>query len=188
MTTRDAEAPPRLEQDLCTGCAACCDGTIFTYVQVSRDEEAALGDFFTMESRKDDAIFYQPCPHSVGQRCQIYTQRPETCRKFHCHTLKALRAGEIESDEAVRRVDEMLKQRGQLQADLLEGETLNQARDRRQKIASSPARTPTEITFLLKLTAFDLLLDRYFRGPRKSMFQTSQSPDQTTSAPEPQVD
>ncbi|MBB4612568.1 YkgJ family cysteine cluster protein [Novosphingobium taihuense] len=188
MTTRETAAPPQLEQDLCTGCAACCDGTIFGYVEVSRDEEVALGGLFTMESRKDDAIFYQPCPHSVGQRCQIYSRRPETCRKFHCHTLKALRGGEIESGEAVRRVDQMLKQREQLQADLLKDETLNQARNRRQMIASSQERTPTEMTFLLKLTAFDLLLDRYFRDPRKSMFGNEGPPSQPTNASPPHLD
>ncbi|KHS49191.1 MULTISPECIES: YkgJ family cysteine cluster protein [Novosphingobium] len=171
MTATEAEAPSLLEQDLCTGCAACCDGTIFTYVEVSRDEEQALGDRFAMQSRETDAIFFQPCPHSVCQSCQIYTIRPETCRKFRCKTLKALRADEIESAEAFRRVDEMLRAREQLQPFLIAGETLNAARERRGQIAASAERTASETAFVLKLTAFDLLLDRYFRDPRKAMFR-----------------
>lgn len=171
MTAMDADTPPLLEQDLCTGCAGCCDGTIFTHVEVTRDEAVALAGHFTLEARETDAIFYQPCPHSVGQRCQIYTHRPETCRKFRCKTLKALRANEIESSEAFRRVKEMLEARRQAQAHLLAGETLNQARERRQRIAVSPSRSAADMAFLLKLTALDLLLDRYFRNPGKAMFQ-----------------
>ncbi len=170
MTVPEADAPPLLEQDLCTGCAACCDGTLFTHVEVTRDEEQALGDRFAMQSRETDAIFFQPCPHSVCQSCQIYAIRPETCRTFRCKTLKAMRASEIESAEAFRRVDEMLKVREQLQPFLIAGETLNAARDRRAQIATKPERTAAETAFLLKLTAFDLLLDRYFRDSRKAMF------------------
>ena len=82
-----------------------------------------------------------------------------------------MRADEIESAEAFRRVDEMLRAREQLQPFLIAGETLNAARERRGQIAASAERTASETAFVLKLTAFDLLLDRYFRDPRKAMFR-----------------
>lgn len=175
MTSMAEADPPLLEQDLCTGCAACCDGTMFSFVEITKDEEARLGDLFTLESRTDDAIFYQPCPHSIEQRRQVYERRPGTCRTFRCKTLKALRKGEVESTEAFRRVSEMLRAREQIKPYLLDGETLNQARERRQKIAADPALAAAHTAFLLRLTAFDLLLDRYFRNPGKAMFSRSTS-------------
>jgi Fe-S-cluster containining protein len=143
---------------------------MFSYVQVTKEETASLSPVLDLELRDDSAIFYQPCPHSVEQRCQIYGQRPGTCRTFRCKTLNALRNNEIDSAEADRRVREMLRSRAQLLPLLEEGETLNQARQRRQDIAADPSRVATQGAFLLKLTAFDLLLDRYFRNPGKAMF------------------
>lgn len=173
MTAEAAADPPLLEQDLCTSCAACCDGTMFTYVPVTREEQAALSDLLTLETRADDAIFHQPCPHSVGQRCQIYALRPQTCRSFRCKTLYAMHKGEIDSAEAFRRVREMLASREQLKTMMEIGESIAEARDRRQKVAQASARTPEKMAFLLKLTAFDLLLDRYFRDKGQQMFSRS---------------
>ena len=168
-STADAE-PPLLEQDLCTGCAACCDGTMFSYVELEADEADRLAHLFTVVPGPSGPVFHQPCPHSVDQRCQIYHDRPQTCRTFRCKTLKALRKGEVEHAEAFRRVAEMLRAREQIKPFLLEGETLNQARERRQTIAADPALAAAHTAFLLRLTAFDLLLDRYFRNPGKAMF------------------
>lgn len=169
--TNPADAdPPLIEQDLCTGCAACCDGTMFSYVELEADEADRLGHLFTVDAGASGPVFYQPCPHSVEQRCQVYQDRPQTCRTFRCKTLKSLRMGEVESAEAFRRVSEMIRARDQIKPLLLEGETFNQARERRQKIAADPALAAEHTPFLLRLTAFDLLLDRYFRNPGKGMF------------------
>ncbi|MGV3510602.1 MAG: YkgJ family cysteine cluster protein [Novosphingobium sp.] len=179
MTATGSADPPELEQDLCTGCAACCDGTLFTYVPVKAEEVQSVERLFTLEPSDDGAIFQQPCPHSVGQVCQVYAFRPRTCRNFRCKTLDAMRNGDIDSTEAARRIQEMLTAREQLKSLLLENETLASARDRRQVIAKNPARTAGETAFLLKLTAFDLLLDRYFRDPGQQMFSRSASGTQS---------
>lgn len=146
---------------------------MFTYVPVTREEQAELSDVLPLESRTDDAIFHQPCPHSVDQRCQIYALRPQTCRSFRCKTLDAMHKGDIDSAEAFRRVREMLASREQLKALLADDESLAEARDRRQKVAQAPVRSAGEMAFLLKLTAFDLLLDRYFRDKGQQMFSRS---------------
>lgn len=175
MTATSSADPPELEQDLCTGCAACCDGTLFTYVPVKAEEVPSLEGFFTLKARDDGATFQQPCPHSVGQVCQIYALRPRTCRNFRCKTLDAMQKGSIDSTEAFRRIQEMLASRESLRSLLCEDETLESARERRQDIAKDPARTASETAFLLKLTAFDLFLDRYFRDPGQQMFSRSAS-------------
>lgn len=175
MSNPAAADPPLLEQDLCTGCAACCDGTMFSYVELEGDEAERLGHVFAVASGPSGPVFHQPCPHSVGQRCQVYHDRPQTCRTFRCKTLKALRKGEVEAAEAFRRVTEMLRAREQIKPLLLEGETLNQARERRQAMAADPALAAEHTAFLLRLTAFDLLLDRYFRNPGKAMFSRNTS-------------
>lgn len=178
MTATGRADPRMLEQDLCTACAACCDGTLFTYVPVKAVEVAALSGLFALEQRDDGAIFQQPCPHSLNQRCQVYASRPGTCRSFRCKTLEALHDGSIDGAEAFRRVEEMLTAREKLGAMLLDKETIAEARDRRQRIAQNAARTPGETAFLLRLTSFDMLLDRYFRDPGQQMF--SRSPSATT--------
>lgn len=168
-STADAD-PPLLEQDLCTGCAACCDGTMFSHVEMLGDEAEQLGHLFTVEQGSSGPVFNQPCPHSVERRCQIYPDRPRICRTYRCKTLKALREGEVESAEAFRRVSQMLNAREQLKPLLLSGETFKQARERCQKIAADPALAAAHTAFLLQLTAFDLLLDRHFRNRGEVLF------------------
>lgn len=175
MTSPADADPPLREQDLCTGCAACCDGTMFSHVELLDDEAERLGHLFIVEKRPSRPVFHQPCPHSVEQHCQVYADRPRICRTFRCKTLKALRKGEVESAEAFRRVTEMLQAREQLKPLLLADETLKQARERRQTIAANPALAATHATFLLRLTAFDLLLDRYFRNPGEVLFARNNS-------------
>jgi Fe-S-cluster containining protein len=86
----DAEVP-------CDGCTACCRSSFF--VHIGPDETAALRRI------PRELLFRAPglpagymvlgyderghCPMLVDDRCSIYDDRPQTCRKFDCRVLSA---------------------------------------------------------------------------------------------------
>lgn len=170
MTAAPQPEPPVIEQDLCTSCGMCCDGTMFDHVQVKPDEQTRLAEHFTLHRNATGAVFDQPCPHARHQRCMIYELRPHTCRTYRCTTLTAFQADEITHAEAVRRIDEALAARTRTMPLINPGETLARARLRRSALASAPTDTAKNARFILTLTALDMLLDRYFRKPDKTMF------------------
>ncbi|MDT0507770.1 YkgJ family cysteine cluster protein [Novosphingobium sp. MMS21-SN21R] len=166
-------AAPTLPEDqhLCTRCGMCCDGTLFEYVEVDESERPSVENLFTLHPGTKGPVFHQPCPHAINQCCMVYEARPETCRKYRCKTLIALDSGEITAHEAARRVDEALQARETVRPLLLDDETMHQARQRRAAIAAEPARAMDSMVFVLRLTALDLMLDKYFRKQGKTMIR-----------------
>lgn len=159
------------DQHLCTSCGMCCDGTLFEYVEIEDSERAQVASLFDLKDGAKGPVFLQPCPHAVARVCTVYHSRPATCRAYRCKTLIALEAGEIAPAEALRRVDEALHARETLRPFMTEGETMFQARQRRATIAAEPVRAPGALQLVLKLTALDLMLDRYFRKQGKTMLR-----------------
>lgn len=157
------------QEHLCTSCGMCCDGTLFTYVEVGDDERAAVEQLFTLVEGEEGPIFHQPCVFNRDCKCLVYHDRPQTCRIYRCKTLSALEAGEINAAEASRRVAEAQHARAEILPLLEVDETISKARVRRAATAADPERTRTQMAFILKLTALDLMLDRYFRKRGKTM-------------------
>ncbi len=171
MTAAPPLSPLPDDQHLCTRCGMCCDGTMFEYVEVEESERPLLENLFTLHPGAKGPVFHQPCPHAAHQRCTVYESRPQTCRKYRCKTLIALDSGEISAEEAARRVDEALHARETVRPLLLTGETMQAARKRRAAIAGEPAHAMDALRFVLKLTALDLMLDKYFRKQGKTMLE-----------------
>ncbi len=71
---------------LCQNCALCCDGTIFNYVEVSKQEARQLEGIGLglHEDKKGKQIFNLSCPKLKDCKCTIYPNRPKTCVSFHC--------------------------------------------------------------------------------------------------------
>lgn len=170
MTSCPPADPPRQEQDLCTDCAMCCDGTMFAYVNVSPEEVPALSADFAIRDEGGEPNFAQPCHYSVDRKCEIYARRPLTCRSYRCKTLSELRKNLIPVDEARRRVDDALAARNAVSQLLQPGETLPLARKRRTAMSAGSAPALPDLHFMLALTALDLLVDRHFRAPGETMF------------------
>lgn len=147
----------------------CCDGTLFTFVEVAEDELSAVQQIFTLHAGAKGPVFHQPCTYNREHTCMVYNDRPQTCRAYRCKTLLALDAGEIALPEAARRVAETLGAKQAVEGHLECGETLNAARERRAIAATDQERSKTQLAFILKLTALDLMLDRYFRKRGKTM-------------------
>jgi Fe-S-cluster containining protein len=92
---------------LCLHCGLCCDGTLFTHVPLRATEAGplkALG--LPVKAREDGTpILPQRCAALDGKRCTAYAERPEGCRRYHCHLFSALSEGEVSLEEALAVVD-----------------------------------------------------------------------------------
>jgi Fe-S-cluster containining protein len=68
---------------LCRECQACCDGTMFSMVEVDADE-------LSSHSRRRLNIvdgptqITQPCRHLDSSGCSAYQDRPARCRSYAC--------------------------------------------------------------------------------------------------------
>ena len=99
---------------LCPNCALCCNGVLFKDVELQLGDSAkkleALGlPVKVSRSKTGVARFPQPCAALSGCQCRIYAERPARCRQFECALLKAVVAGEIEKESALRTIRDARK-------------------------------------------------------------------------------
>jgi Fe-S-cluster containining protein len=135
-----AEATTRL----CLECGLCCDGVLFSDVELQPGDDArqlrALGLPVAVK-RGTRAVqrFPQPCAAlCADNRCRIYDDRPARCREFECGVLKEVIADRLDTGAALRlihqarqrakRVRELLRQLGDQEEHLPLGTRFRQAR------------------------------------------------------------
>lgn len=92
---------------LCLRCGLCCDGTLFTHVPLQHTETGPLKALGLPVKEREDGtpILPQRCAALEGKTCTAYAQRPEGCRRYHCHLFSALSEGEVSLEEALAVVD-----------------------------------------------------------------------------------
>lgn len=110
-----------LAEKLCLSCGLCCNGVIFADVQLQRGDNAARLIEIGMLKRNAKK-FPQPCAMHDGCRCNIYTDRPQYCRKFECLLLQNVQERRItevaalsvikDARKKAARVRELLEQLG----------------------------------------------------------------------------
>jgi len=93
---------------LCQHCGLCCDGTLFTSVPLKPTEVEPLRQrSLPVISRADGSPgLAQRCAALEGRCCTVYAERPEACRRYHCHLFTALSEGEVSLEESLQVVDE----------------------------------------------------------------------------------
>ncbi len=93
---------------LCLRCGMCCDGTLFTHVSLQPEEAAALQERgMAIGSRSDGSpALTQACAALDGRACTVYSDRPASCRRYHCQLFSALEEKEVSLEEALAVVDE----------------------------------------------------------------------------------
>jgi Fe-S-cluster containining protein len=95
---------------LCVGCGLCCDGTLFSRVIATAEEQDELRPLgFTFDTHSDGICFAQPCRASVGGLCTIYPSRPSNCRKYRCALLERVEDSEITAKEARATIEEAFR-------------------------------------------------------------------------------
>ncbi|HSH94281.1 MAG TPA: YkgJ family cysteine cluster protein [Roseimicrobium sp.] len=121
-----------LTDQLCLKCRLCCDGSLFSAVELQRgDDVAGLKELgLALKKQGGGLRFSQPCSALCGDgRCGIYKDRPTYCRQFECLVLKETKRGKRSAKEALSlirlarrrtaRVNRLLRQLGE------ESETLS---------------------------------------------------------------
>lgn len=103
-----------LTDTLCLQCGLCCNGVLFADVRPQPGDRSPL---FAGRSRVN-----QPCPalNATTCACAIYADRPARCRKFECRQLIAVRAGEITTDAALKKIRAAQKLAAKVEALLTE--------------------------------------------------------------------
>jgi hypothetical protein len=100
--------PARAVEALCPACALCCDGALFRDVELQAGDDAGelrrLG--LPLASRGGTTRLRQPCAALEGCRCRLYEQRPGLCRQFDCALLKAVQAGRLSVERALRHIQQ----------------------------------------------------------------------------------
>ena len=117
---------PSLTDALCTGCALCCDGSLFADVELAGRAEATRMEIMGLEIEDHDAdgeLLVLPCAALQGKRCGIYAHRPGCCRTFECRLLQDAQRGAVGVERAqeliadalqkIARVKRLLEQLGQ---------------------------------------------------------------------------
>ena len=91
------------DESICIDCGMCCDGTLFTWVPLPGEGDAAMlaGTPITVKDSEGKAFFSQPCAAFAGC-CSIYASRPSNCRSFRCSLLRRHESGDVSTDEARR--------------------------------------------------------------------------------------
>jgi Fe-S-cluster containining protein len=68
---------------LCKVCGACCDGTLFAWVELEMSERARQPPRRLPLVREGTGMV-QPCEHHGAEGCSIYEDRPAACRSYRC--------------------------------------------------------------------------------------------------------
>jgi Fe-S-cluster containining protein len=92
--------------ELCLSCGLCCKGLIFNRVAVRPDETEMAEDLELHCFPSGDGKFAirLPCPLFKGERCSIYSNRFDACKKYRCDLLKRLIIGDLSLLESKRMV------------------------------------------------------------------------------------
>lgn len=93
-----------LIDQLCLKCRLCCDGSLFSAVELQKgDDVAGLRELGLVLKKKGGGLrFTQPCSALCGDgRCGIYKDRPTYCRQFECLVLKETKVGKRSTKEAL---------------------------------------------------------------------------------------
>lgn len=118
---------------LCLSCGFCCDGTLFDRVPMTEPELVSLR--VQLAVAPGVSFARQPCAALEGTACQVYEQRPLTCRRYRCLLLEAHEANEVSLEHARIIVDETKALRAALNdAIATTGTQSDQSRDARARL------------------------------------------------------
>lgn len=87
--------------ELCLSCGICCKGLLFNRAALKPDEIEMAKDVMLQYFPSGDgkSAFRLPCPFQE-ERCSIYKNRFEACRRYRCDLLKRAANGELNSAES----------------------------------------------------------------------------------------
>ena len=88
---------------LCRACGLCCQGVLHDRVRVDPGEVSRLELLgLRVYQSGETSAFDLPCPHHRDDSCQIYENRPASCRGYRCKLLGRHLSGEVGLEEGLR--------------------------------------------------------------------------------------
>lgn len=99
--------------ELCQACGLCCNGALFSFVDITEAEAAALHDtpVKVLANKKGKPVFGLPCSALSGSSCMIYQQRPGVCRSYFCALTRRVLNEHVEYRKALDVVVDMKERR-----------------------------------------------------------------------------
>jgi hypothetical protein len=101
--------------NICVHCSLCCDGSMFGYTVVNKNDDLRflkqMGFEFVKEH--DKLLFYQPCMGLKDKLCTLYDdeRRFGACKKFVCRLLRQYNSGKISYNSAMDVIREVMMHR-----------------------------------------------------------------------------
>jgi hypothetical protein len=159
-------------QSLCLTCGLCCDGTIFSSVQLKSDDEIiplkAVGINIVPDS--DSNRFKLPCAAHKNCTCTVYSNRPQDCRTYRCELLKRFERDDISHEAALEIINRVVSLKNEVKALALVASTNMQSKEEvtllMKRWWGDPSIGPTKQGYahvFLKFGALQIYLDRFFR-------------------------
>jgi hypothetical protein len=172
------EAGAAEQQALCRSCGFCCDGTMFANVPLQAADLLAplQARGIEIQTKETEHSFVQPCRAYADSCCQVYADRPSTCRKFRCELLKKYGSGERSWEEAQQTIGRALALRGAMREELahvvpdgkqMSVTTLMNIVPAHEALMADRDMLNTWAPVMLPLVALLDCLGRNFHSPRK---------------------
>jgi Fe-S-cluster containining protein len=158
--------------NICLGCGLCCDGTLYSHVELSDadDIESLRSRGLRLRQLDGKDRFQQPCSAASGGCCAIYEARPGTCRTYRCALRSKYDAGAVTAHDARQLIAEAITLRDRLRPELerltgvAEPTGLNELCNLFDKASPLDSLSRTRSAELrLDMGALSILLIRHFR-------------------------
>jgi len=163
---RSTDSP---SQSLCLTCGLCCDGTLFSTVQLKPDDEITL--LRAVGINITDGHLKQPCAAYKNCTCIVYANRPQGCRTFQCQFLKRFERNDISYATALKIINKVVSLKDEVKALALAASTNMQSKEdvtllmkRWWGESSIGATKQNYADVFLKFGALQVYLDRFFRA------------------------
>jgi hypothetical protein len=149
---------------LCLQCGMCCNGVMFSIVQLQPGESAkALG---TLGLKVKRGYFTQPCAALDGLTCTIYESRPVRCRAFSCQQIHRLQNAQTTESEVLDAIRHAQRLAGELNALLEKADAINPRKSLAHRAATALTElppSPLRDQIAATSAALENLLDSHFR-------------------------
>lgn len=105
---------------ICVGCGLCCDGTMYSTVDMVGEDRADVltQAGITLSTRENTQLFRQPCAAFSSGCCSVYANRPRVCQRYRCYLLRRHEVGEVAYDDASALIARTIDLRNRVRVEL----------------------------------------------------------------------
>ena len=173
---------PATQEALCLSCGFCCDGTLFGSVPLKAADVLVplQAGGIEIQTKGNEQHFTQPCAAYRQGCCQVYTNRPASCRKYRCQLLRKYESEAVSWAEAQQRIGRVQTLKETLRTELArivpDGNRMSVLAilslvPTQGELAADPHLLKTWAPVMLRLSALLDCLQTQFQPPRQDNSQ-----------------